>query len=276
MRTGRRAGFAGALLAGTLLVLSGASAGSEAASTSGSVSAQPPGRFSNLRVCTYPAFSLAERRCTRDQRTEVLVSGKFACSVLLRVIGPRRLHARLTLDGRPVYAYTTRRKLEKGAWAPWISENLGPVPLPGGRWGCDFSLGAARAHASFRSGGPGGAIIGAAVCDARDSLFYAHHRIRTCRLDESGRPVRATDRILCSAVFVKQVGRQGGAQLLAGDKDAAKPDIERIPSLLSIFWNAFAPASPAADGTFPAGDYVCRFSVDGVTIVDKPFRIISR
>src|SRR5439155_8200914 len=129
--------------------------------------------------------------------------------------------------------------------------------------------------ARFRSGGPTGPVIGAAVCDARDSLFYGHHRIRVCKTDESMRPIRATDRILCSAVFVEQVGKKGEVQLLAGGKDAAKPDVARLPSPLSIWWTAFVPSTPAADGTFAAGAYVCRFSVNGMSVVEKPFQIVS-
>jgi hypothetical protein len=234
----------------------------------------PPGHFSHLRVCAYPAFSLAEKRCTRDQRTRTLVSSKFACSVDLRADRPQRLQARMTYEGTPVYGYTTR-VLARDSWSLWISENVGSTPLPGGRWRCDYSFGSARAGVAFRSGGPRGEVIGASVCDAKDSLFYAHHKIRVCKADESPRPIRATRLILCSAVFVKVEGKTGEVQLLAGGTDAAKPDIEKIPAPLSISWTPFAPAAPAADGTFPAGDYVCRFSVDGAAVVEKLFRVVS-
>ena len=240
----------------------------------GTVEAQHPAHFSSLRVCAYPAFSLAQKRCTKDQRARILISSKFACSVTVRVTRAKRLHARLKYAGGAVYEYTTRT-LGRGPWSWWISENLGSTPLPGGRWGCDFSFGSVHAGASFRSGGPTGAVLGAAVCDAKDSLFYAHHRIRVCKADESMSPILATDRILCSAVFVKQVGKMGEVQLLAGGKDAAKPDLAALPSPLSIWWTAFVPATPAADGTFAAGDYVCRFSVNGVSVVEKPFQIVS-
>jgi hypothetical protein len=180
----------------------------------------------------------------------------------------------MTYEGTPVYEYTTRI-LGSGPWSWWISENIGSTPLPGGRWGCDFSFGSANTGARFRSGGPMGAVIGAAVCDARHSLVYAHHRIRVCKSDESARPILATKRILCSAVFVKQVGKMGRVQLLAGGADAARPDAANLPSPLSIWWTAFAPAAPAANGTFVPGDYVCRFSVDGLPVVEKPFQIIS-
>ena len=67
-----------------------------------------PAHFSNLRVCRYPAFSLAQKRCTRDQRATTLVSSKFACSVTFRVRQSKRLHARLTYEGKSVHEYTTR------------------------------------------------------------------------------------------------------------------------------------------------------------------------
>jgi hypothetical protein len=173
-----------------------------------------------------------------------------------------------------VHQYTTR-PLGLGLWTAWISENLGSIALPGGRWGCRFSFGSAHVRARFRSAGPTGAVIGAAVCDAKDSFFYAHHRVRECKVDASASPIRATDRILCSAVFVRQTGKEGEIQLLADGKDAAKPDVERVPDSLSVSWTPFAPASPTAEGNFAAGEYVCRFSVNGVPVVEKPFQIGS-
>jgi hypothetical protein len=271
------------LLVGTVLLLVVARAGGasdvpdEARSVGlgGNVEGWQPANFSHLRVCAYPAFSLASKRCIKDQRARILVSSKFACSTTIHVRRPKRLRVRMTYRGEPVYQYTSRI-LGTGSSDWWISENLGSTPLPGGRWGCDFSFGSARAGASFRSGGPTGAVIGAAVCNAKDSLFYAHHRIRACMRDESTRPIPATSRILRSAVFVEQVGKKGEAQLLAGGKDAAKPDLATLPSPFSIWWTAFAPAAPAADGSFVPGDYVCRFSVNDVSAVEKPFRIISK
>jgi hypothetical protein len=204
----------------------------------------------------------------------ILVSSKFACSVTFRVRQSKRLHARLTYEGKTVYQYTTRL-LGKGVCDSWISENIGSTPLPGGPWKCRFSFGSAQAGASFRSGGPTGAVIGAAVCAARHSLIYAHRRIRVCKSDESTRPIRTTTRILCSAVFVKQVGKMAEVRLLSGGNDAATPDVGRVPAPVSISWTIFSPATPAADGTFAAGEYACLFSVNGISVVEKPFQIIS-
>jgi hypothetical protein len=259
------------LLVAAILVFTVGASG--AASEVTRVEAEPPASFSILRVCAYPAFSLARKRCTRDQRAATLVSSKFACSATIRVGIPHRLHAWMTYEGTVVHQFTTRA-LSRGLWDLWISENVGSTPLPGGRWTCGFSFGSVHTGASFRSGGATGPITGAAVCDARHSLFYAHHRIRVCKRDESLRPIHATPRILCSAVFVKQAGKTGEAQLLSGGTDAATPDVEEIPSPLGIWWTAFAPAAPAADRTFAAGDYVCRFSLNGRTVVEKPFQII--
>jgi hypothetical protein len=255
-----------------ILILAVGAAG--AASQVTRVEAEPPASFSILRVCAYPAFSLARKRCTRDQRAGILVSSKFACSAAIRVGSPHRLHAWMTYEGTVVHQFTTR-VLSRGLWDLWISENVGSTPLPGGRWKCGFSFGSVHIGASFRSGGETGPITGAAVCDARHSLFYAHHRIRVCERDESHRPIRPTPRILCSAVFVKQAGKTGEAQLLSGGTHAATPDVEEIHSPIGIWWTAFAPAAPAADRTFAAGDYVCRFSLNGRTVIEKPFQIIS-
>jgi hypothetical protein len=72
--------FSSALLVMTILVLGAAGASAALAGSvgiGGSVDARQPAYFSNLRVCTYPAFSLAEKRCTRDQQARILVSGNL-------------------------------------------------------------------------------------------------------------------------------------------------------------------------------------------------------
>jgi hypothetical protein len=268
------------LLLGTTPILAGADAGASSGVATETrmerlqaVLEHQPAYFSKLRVCAYPAFSLADRRCTHDQRKGVLLTGKFACSVSFDVRRAGRLHARMTYQGVVVHQYSTRA-LDTGPWTAWISENAGAIPLPGGRWGCRFSFGSAHVRARFRSVGPTGPVLGAAVCSAKHSFFYAHHRIRQCKADESARPIPATDRILCSALFVLQTGKRGEVQLLADGQDAAKPDVERVPAPLSLWWTPFAPAHPTGDGTFAPGAYVCRFSVDGAAVVEKPFQIV--
>lgn len=54
-----------------------------------------PNTFQEVRVCAYEAFSLRQQRCTRDQRTQLLVSSRFGCSVIFDV------RQRATFRNRP-------------------------------------------------------------------------------------------------------------------------------------------------------------------------------
>jgi hypothetical protein len=246
----------------------------KAASAVDRAGVSPPARFQDFRVCAYEAFSKAQSRCMRDQKATPLVSTRFGCSVDYAVRRPGVLRARMSYGGDLVYQFTSRTIYPgRRVRTVFISENLGTTPLPGGSWRCDFSFGAARAGAAFRSAGPTGKVIGASVCPGEETLLYGSRPIRVCRSDESARPLRSTDEIVCSGVYVKARSKALKIQLLSAGTDIAEPLEDIIDAPLWIAWGVFM-ADPAI-GKFAAGDYVCRFSLIGVPVVDKPFQIVS-
>jgi hypothetical protein len=228
----------------------------------------PGGYFSDLRVCAYQAFSKALKICTRDERNVVLVSSRVACSVSLVVEQPGIFTAQMTYDGSTVYSY--RLSLLPGVHHPWVDENVGNVPLPGGEWGCVFSFEQATAQASFMSGGTTGSVLGVSVCLASDTVTWGTRHL-ACRSDESSKPLPPTDAIACSALFVQQLGRRLQVLLLTPGPDRVAPAILTIDQSIWSAWPTFRPATSGS--TFPAGTYVCRFSLDGVVVAEKPFSI---
>jgi hypothetical protein len=241
------------------------------ASTSTDSARTSPTRFSEVRVCAYEAFNKTTRTCVRDQRAMVLVSTKFGCSAVLTTRTPARLHARMTYRGVTAYEFTSR-VLSPGRHGWWISYNLGTVPLPGGDWGCEFSSGSTTARVRFRSGGPTGKIIGAAACAGNDTISFGSNRtLHACRTGHSGGSIPVTDVIVCSGVLPKAASKELKIQLLSGGLDAAGPYVNTVSGPLWIVWGIFR--APSGRQAFAPGDYVCRFSIDGLTVAEKSLHL---
>jgi hypothetical protein len=235
----------------------------------GNTSATSPSRLFDLRVCAYEAFSKNRGVCTREQRKAILVSTRIACSVRIRAGRPGTLRMRMTYRGATVYE--AARTLGSGPNHWWVSYNLGTVPLPGGDWGCRFALGPATVRAGFRSGGPTGQIIGAAACAGRDTILFGSSRgLRACRHDP-GDPTPVTDEIVCSGVLTSAASKELTVQLLSGGVEVGAPYVDRVDGPLWIEWASFKPQS--GRGTFAVGDYLCRFSIDGLTVAEVPLRL---
>jgi hypothetical protein len=239
--------------------------------------ASPAARFYLLRVCTQKSFDRDQVVCRTDQRGQSLVASAFGCSAGLRVLRPGQLRARLVYAGKTVFRYS--RRLSRGLQHQWIYEDAAKTPLPGGLWGCEFSFGAMRVAATFKSGGPRGAIVGAAVCDAAHSFGYRNHSVELCASDESAKPLPAIDEIRCSALSVWPT-RRAQIRLLQGGENVAFTRAGSIKYPLSIWSGAFAAEKTSrldpATGNFAPGTYTCRFSISGQPVVDKPFRIGAR
>ena len=231
--------------------------------------APPPARLFNLRVCSYNALSA--NGCTKDQRATILTSTRIGCSVEIAVRRRGRLHARMTYGGATTYGYSTR-VLEVGVHRWWIAHNLGTVPLPGGDWSCQFSFGSGTARVNFKSGGPVGQLIGAAACGGKDTILFGSNRtLRACRPDRSGGSIPVTDEIVCSAVLPNSASKELTIQLLLGGVEVVAPYVGRVDQLLWIARPAFNP--PLGQGTFAVGDYVCRFSLDGIPVAETPLHL---
>jgi hypothetical protein len=177
----------------------------------------------------------------------------------------------MTYGGETTYEYTTRM-LAPGVQHWWIAHNLGIVPLPGGNWSCQFSFGSASVRVNFKSGGPTGRIIGAAACAGKDITSFGSNRsLRACRPDRSGGSIPVTDEVVCSAVLPSSASTELTIQLLSGGVDVVSPHVDRVEGPLHIASPAFKP--PPGQGTFAAGDYVCRFSIDGIPVAETPLHL---
>jgi hypothetical protein len=174
----------------------------------------------------------------------------------------------MTYGNVTAYEYTTR-VLGPGTHGGWISYNLGTVPLPAGPWSCRFSFGSATATVRFASGGPTGEIIGAAACAGTDAIFFGSNRtLRACRGTATG-SMPVTNEIVCSAVLPKAATKTLKVQLLSGGVDVVDPYTDTVGGPLWIEWASFR----SSQRTFAAGDYVCRFSIDGRVVAEKALRL---
>jgi hypothetical protein len=178
----------------------------------------------------------------------------------------------MTYGGATTYEYTTR-VLAPGVQRWWIAYNVGTLPLPGGDWSCQFSFGPASARVNFKSGGPTGTIINAAACAGTDTIRYgASSAFRACRPDRSGGSIPVTDEIVCSAVAPNSVSKELTIQLISGDVDVVAPQVDMVSFPVWIAQHAFKP--PSSQKTFAVGDYVCRFSIDGIPVAETPLHLV--
>jgi hypothetical protein len=221
-----------------------------------------PGTLSNLRVCPYEGFSRSQGRCTKDFRGRTLKSNRFVCSVDVSLRQPARLHDRMTYGGQIQYAST--RLLSPGVTRWWISTDIFlSHPLPGGAWGCAFSVGARRLAAVFESGGPSGPVVDLTVCSAKTAIDSV------CPSDQS-ESISSTDSVVCNAVFVGQRGKLASIDLLSGGAELFTSQGYVVGAPVWIAYQEFI--SPSGSGV---GDYACGFSVNGTRLAEKPFKVLS-
>ncbi len=231
-----------------------------------------PNTFQEVRVCAYEAFSLRQQRCTRDQRTQLLVSSRFGCSVIFDVRQRATFREQMVYEGQKVTGLM--RTLPPGSYGYWMAASTySTLPNPGGRWRCLFSLGAVRTSVSFRSGGPTGAIVDTAIC-----RFYAalvrRDGFPDCQTDESLMPIPPTKGVICQALYPLDAGKTAEIDVHTTNE----PGFGRSHSLIvrGPLWKAYAVlrASDAGPGSsLPPGDYVCRFKLDGALVGEKAFQI---
>jgi hypothetical protein len=168
----------------------------------------------------------------------------------------------MTYGGQTQYTFTTR-VLPRGPSRWWIATNIKMnQPLPGGDWGCDFSVGPVRLAAAFRSGGPTGPVVDLAVCPATKAIHLG--TLLICPSNESA-SIPSTESVVCNGVFVGQLGKMGSIDLLAGGAEAVAGGSYRVRAPIWIAYQRFSAQ--------PVGDYSCGFSVDGTRLAEKPFRV---
>jgi hypothetical protein len=231
----------------------------------GTANAPRPDRFSELRVCSATAFSRALGRCTKDERRAAITSNRVTCSVTLVASQSGVWRSRWVLNG-VVEPWSPPLRLTKGVNELWSNKNMrSNQPLPGGNWRCEFAFRSAQAGLAFRSGGPVGKIVDAAVCP-ESAVASAGSGVKMCGTDYSGKqPLPRSEPVYCSVVFVLAGGKSGQIQFMRADESLAFVWNFDITFPTTYLQSAFTPLD--------AGDYLCRFSLTDGTTLDRPFRV---
>lgn len=224
--------------------------------------------FRNLRVCAYEAFSLAKKRCVRDQRATVLRSTRLVCSVDMvlsrraKVTYAWRYKGQIVGVSHSTYRPGRRTILEK------LDSGQPDGPVPGGGLRCTFAVGSTRVGATFTSGGPTGDIVNTSVCAGSHAIRYGG-RFPICRADESGTPIVSPTSVVCNATYPLDKGRTAKIEILtSAGVSLTKPIV-------------FTIAGPIGQGVyevtntrmFDVGDFLCRFSLDDQVVAEKTFQV---
>lgn len=257
---------AGRLLpVGAVLAVAAVVAGAGRASGDAS-QAVPQNRLVEFRVCSETAF--AANRCVRDERRTAIVSNTLACSVTARVRTPARFTSRFVYDGEVVRSDTVR--LRRGTYRRFTGGYLPTTPMPGGRYGCTFTLGSKRVSATFQSGGPVGSILAPVVCLTQNT---DEPRETPCNADESATPLGPTNSLTCSAVFPGQRGNRVGIEFLRL-VDGVWTSVFRFDDVLAFpITEEWAWTSAPAGENLAAGEWECRFYLDEQQVAARPFRV---
>jgi hypothetical protein len=237
-----------------------------------------PPTLSHARVCALTFFGAGlwdyrRGECYHDERAKLEPASQYACSVRYRAPRRTRLVARLLYEDRLQRTQTTsvsgsgtgRIGIGFAALKEQNSDELESA-LPGGRYRCDFSLGNRRIAIRFRSPGPMLPVLAASSCPTSTTLEGA------CDYFEGAQPFHPPSHsITCSAIFARLQGHSVEIQFLReGVLIYAARD--RLDYPITSHW---AHTSAGRGQTLPAGDYVCRFLLDGASVAEKRFSLLS-
>jgi hypothetical protein len=238
-----------------------------AAGTSAFAFASPTGggdRLQNVRICGAQTLDRGAGECRRDQSGSAIRSSAFYCSAsALARAGGERFSGRFLYRGQPFPAFGTGvGSTRKGVY---VYLTAGPYPMPGGPWSCELRLGPERVRKSFRSGGPSGPILHLRAC--RTSRTVSIGPVRVCARDESATSFKATEPVVCSAVFVGGKGKLARIEFMYEGKRALDADFE-LPLPITASGPRLDPSPRLASGRWG-----CRWSVAGRVLGTKSFRI---
>jgi hypothetical protein len=228
-----------------------------------------PGTFRNLRVCGATAFSRAQHRCTTDQRASSITSNRISCSVDIVVRRTAVVRGRISYRGGLAHEIGPT-VLKPGVYPAWVFENIKvDQPLPGGSWRCEFSVGSARTSLTFASGGPVGDIVNVAVCSRDGTVRHESSKLTLCRRDDSAALLPAGEPVFCSATFAGVTGKIALLEILRGGVRKSSTDFV----VGSTIWLGTVLLRPYATATLQPGEFVCRFSLDGQVVAERPFLV---
>ena len=252
-----------AVLAGAVAVVAVAlAAGTSALAVAASPSGQGE-RLEAVRICGGQAMNRRAGECRRDQSGSSILADAFYCSARARAEAGERFAGRLLYKGQPFPAFgTSVGSSRKGVF---VYLTAGPYPMPGGAWSCELRLGPQTVRKTFRSGGPTGPILHLRAC--RTSRTVVVGPVRVCTRDESATTFKATEPVVCSAVFVGGKGKLARIEFVYEGKQALDADFE-LPLPISAAGPRLDP-----DPKLASGRWACRWSVAGRTLGSKPFRI---
>jgi hypothetical protein len=227
-------------------------------------------RLSSPRVCSDESFSTRLGRCTRNQRGTALATNRFTCSVRVDADRPSTLAYRVAFDGAPVTGWQAKR-VAAGSSSTWFSYDLGAaLPLPGGSWTCTVAAGPQQVTIPFRTRGPSRPVVDLAICSGRHTVGSVRNGI--CRHDESAAGLEPTGTIVCSLLVLHEVGSVPRIELLDGTGNPLEIFVgSKVTETLWPLWGR-----ATHPGTFPAGRYACRVSIDGRVEVTRAFTVRSR
>lgn len=227
-------------------------------------------KLSELRVCTSTAFSRSQSRCTKDERMIALLTNRITCSVKVVIVGRATIRGHITYNRHVAYELKPIPLRDEKTHV-WMNENIKiNQPLPGGSWGCVFTLASARAAVSFTSGGPTGPIVDTAVCGPTNTATFGVSGFRFCLSDQSGAPLAATNPVYCSAVYPDDTGHSATIDITFQGRSLATPVNFSLDGTLLLGYAYYQ--VPGGQNLQP-GDYSCRFSLDGTLVTEKPFQI---
>jgi hypothetical protein len=142
-------------------------------------------------------------------------------------------------------------------------------------------------EATFQSGGPVGTIVDVEACSANNAYVIALNPLfAVCHSDESASPIVAPNAVVCNAVFPSAIGELAQVELFRRSPTApgglelvgAKPE-----QITEADWQVDGPFSnqgqirgrlKTARTKLPAGDYLCRFMLNGSIAADREFHLV--
>ncbi len=228
--------------------------------------AKPRVLLRDVRACGSSLYNASRYQCARDERSHPLVSNTAYCTITIYAFTAATVHTSMSYGGQTLFA-KTRRVRARTVFHLALSYEL-PVVLPAGRYACKFAAARKRASVSMTGAGDAGPVAYESVCSAGRT-----NASNLCSSDESALPLAPTSSLTCSGIFAGKKRHFAGVELLYND-NGTWTSLSKVEGQVSA---PFVPGTltvPSLLGQpFLPGQYMCRFTIDGQTSVEKPFSV---
>lgn len=230
----------------------------------------------DVRACSVDDFDSNNDRCGTNRAGKTFQTNQVACSATVQAPSgtPPPVAFTLLYGGKPVMAGSAQLRRHGSVYAAYSGFSLGDVTLPGGRWGCRFSVPKQQQDIGFQINGPNGPLLYNYACSASD--VSSPSGIVLCRTDQN--VVKAPQSIACTAVVTGALHRQVKLDV-AFDGAGSTPAATRSSygTADSELFGASVRLGPSDFGapsvTMPPGAYTCTWSLDGQQIGQKQFQV---